>query len=406
MTVPRPFYTDRIRRFFGAPLIKVLTGVRRCGKSTILDLLADQLQSDGAPPQSIVKINMESLQFEFIRDYRDLYDYVTERIPASGPAWLFVDEIQSIDRWERAIASILADGLADITITGSNASLLSSDLSTLLTGRYIPLEVHPLRFSEFVDFQRASGLETNLLEAWPLYLRYGGFPGLHSLELADDPVFTYLNSLYSTIVLKDVVNRQDIREPSQLDHIIRFVFDNCGNITTAKRISDYLAAQQVKLPVARAVSYLGYLEDAYLLHRCRRYDLKGLRHLELYDKFYPADVGLRHGLIGYRENDISGLLENVVYLELRARGFQVSVGKHRDTEIDFVAEKDSDRFYIQVCYLLASAQTIEREYRALEQIQDSFPKLVLSLDPVQPVDRSGIRWQNLLEFLTSTLPPR
>ena len=213
-----------------------------------------------------------------------------------------------------AIASLLAEGLADVTISGSNARLLASDLATRLTGRYVEIPVYPLLFSEFIRFQGIEPSSPDVQGAWTSFLRYGGFPGIHYLRLEDEPVFTYLNSLYHTIVLKDVVNRHEVRQPAQLDGITRFLFDNCGNITTAKRMTDYMKAQGLSVSLSRVQNYLSYLEEAFLVFRCRRYDLKGMRHLELYDKFYMTDIGIRHGLVGYRDNDIAGLLENVVYL--------------------------------------------------------------------------------------------
>lgn len=402
--IARPLYVRRIMQFMNTPLVKVITGVRRAGKSTLLKLLVDRLRSDGVTPANVLVIDMESLQFDALRTHRDLYNYVRRTLPGTGRSYLFVDEVQNVPDWERAIGSILAEGIADITITGSNAQLMSSDLATRLTGRYVEIPVYPLRFLEFIRFQGIRPESSDVDGAWERYLRYGGFPGLHYLSLQDEPVFTYLNSLYNTIVLKDVVNRHNIREPAQLDLITRFLFDNCGNITTAKRIADFLKAQRLSVSVARVQDYLAFLEQAFLVYRCRRYDLKGKRHLELYDKFYMADVGVRHGLIGYRNADISGLLENVVYLDLRARGYSVNVGKLRETEIDFIAERHSERMYIQVAYLLASEETIDREYGALERIPDHYLKLVLSLDTVQPVARSGIRWRNLIDFLLTDNP--
>ncbi len=401
MIVQRPLYTDRIDQFMDAPLIKVITGIRRAGKSTILQLLIDSLMAKGVDQGNILLINMESLEFEAIKNSIDLYEYVRARLPRHGRAYLFVDEIQNIREWERAIASILTDDLADITISGSNAGLLSSDLATRLTGRYVEIPVYPLCFSEYLRFEEAKRGVSDTQEAWGRFLRYGGFPGIHYLDLDDDPVFTYLNSLYNTIVLKDVVNRNEIREPAQLDLITRYLFDNCGKITTAKRIADYLKAQSVNASVSRVQNYITFLENAYLVYRCRRYDLRGRRHLKLYDKFYMADIGIRHGLIGYRDGDVAGLLENVVYLELRARRYTVSVGKFQDYEIDFIAENQQGRLYIQVCYLLASRETVDREYGALERIRDNYPKLILSIDTTPPADRGGIRWQNLIEFLLS-----
>ena len=397
--IPRPRYTERIIPFMNKPLIKVITGVRRAGKSALIQLLIDQLIASGVSPENILSINMESLEFDALDDYRKLYDYVRHHLRDTGESYLFVDEVQNVFEWERAIASVLADGLADVTISGSNARLLSSDLATRLTGRYVEIPVYPLLFSEFIEFQRIERNSPDVQGAWNSFVRYGGFPGIHYLSLEDQPVFTYLNSLYNTIVLKDVVNRHEVREPAQLDSITRFLFDNCGNITTAKRITDYMRAQGLRVSLARVQNYLAYLEQAYLVFRCRRYDLKGMRHLALYDKFYLTDIGLRHGLVGYRDNDIAGLLENVVYLELLARGYTVSVGKFRNYEIDFVAERQTERLYVQVSYLLSTEETVDREYRSLRQLDDNHPKLVLSLDTVQPTNRDGIRWQNLVDFL-------
>ena len=397
--IPRPRYTERILPFMNKPLIKVITGVRRAGKSALIQLLIDQLIASGVSPENILSINMESLEFDALDDYRKLYDYIRHHLRDTEESYLFVDEVQNVHEWERAIASVLADGLADVTISGSNARLLSSDLATRLTGRYVEIPVYPLIFSEFIEFQQIERNSPDVQRAWNSFLRYGGFPGIHYLSLEDEPVLTYLNSLYNTIVLKDVVNRHAIREPAQLDSITRFLFDNCGNITTAKRITDYLRAQGLSVSLARVQNYLAYLEQAYLVFRCRRYDLKGMRHLELYDKFYLTDIGIRHGLVGYRDNDIAGLLENVVYLELLARGYTVSVGKFRNYEVDFVAERQTERLYVQVSYLLSTEQTVDREYRSLRQIPDNHPKLVLSLDTVQPANRDGIRWQNLVDFL-------
>ena len=397
--VPRPLYTERILPFMNKPLIKVITGVRRAGKSALIQLLIDHLTAGGVPAGNILNINMESLEFEALGDYRKLYDHVRRHLPGTAECYLFVDEVQNVVEWERAIASILADGLADVTISGSNARLLSSDLATRLTGRYVEIPVYPLLFSEFIRFQGMESGSPDVHGAWTSFLRYGGFPGIHYLRLEDEPVFTYLNSLYHTIALKDVVNRHEVREPAQLDGITRFLFDNCGNITTAKRMTDYMKAQRLSVSLSRVQNYLSYLEEAFLVLRCRRYDLKGMRHLELYDKFYMTDIGIRHGLVGYRDNDIAGLLENVVYLELLARGYTVSVGKFRDYEIDFVAERQTERLYVQVCYSLSDEKTVDREYRSLRRLPDNHPKLVLSLDTVQPANRDGIRWQNLVDFL-------
>lgn len=401
--IPRDLYLKRITPYIDKPLVKVISGTRRCGKSTILKLLRRHLLEQGVAPDQIIYINKESLQFEEVRSYRDLYtcfESAEALLPKERKRYLFVDEVQEIEGWERTVASLLAEGRADIYITGSNARLLSSELATLLAGRYVEISVYPLTFAEFVSFQKSIAPDTaSIRDLFPLYLRFGGFPGLHSLPLHDQVVFPYLDSLFDSILLKDVVQRYNLREPAQLERIVRFLFDNCGNVTTAKRISDYLKSQRSPLSVTRVQNYLSYLEHAFLLYRVPRFDLKGLRFLELYDKYYVGDIGLRHGLIGYRDSDIGGLLENVVYLELLTRGYAVSIGKLGDREVDFIAQREKEQLYIQVTYLLADETTRLREFSVLQLIEDSYPKLVLSMDSIYPEDTQGIRWMNLLDWL-------
>jgi predicted AAA+ superfamily ATPase len=338
------------------------------------------------------------MDWDFIRDAAALYQYVMAQIQdSSEKPYLFIDEVQEISDWERVVNSLLADGRADITITGSNAELLSSELATLISGRYVEFPVMPLTYGEFLTF-RGSGIGDSP-EEFRRYLRYGGLPGIHTLALSDETVFPYLNALYSTIVLKDVVSRHRIQDPGQLDRIIRFIFDNAGNITTAKRIADFLKNQKITAGVDKVLHYLACLEQAFLIRRVLRYDIKGLRHLELYEKYYAGDVGLRHGFLGYRDGDISGVIENIVFLELLHRGYRVSIGKLDDREVDFIAERQEQRTYVQVCLTLETAATQEREFSALERIPDNHPKIVLSLDEYQQVARGGIRHENLREWL-------
>ena len=396
--ISRPAYLRRIVPFFDKPLIKVLTGMRRVGKSSLIRLLMRYLQDKGVSESQMIYINKESMDWDFIRDATELYEYVMARIKdGAGKPYLFVDEIQEISDWERVVNSLLADGRADITITGSNAELLSSELATLISGRYVEIPVLPLTYGEFLAFRGGGAGDTP--EEFRRYLRYGGLPGIHTLELTDEAVFPYLNALYSTIVLKDVVSRHRIQDPSQLDRIVRFVFDNAGNITTAKRIADFLKNQRVTASVDKVLHYLGCLEQAFLIRKVLRYDIKGLRHLELYEKYYAGDVGLRHGFLGYRDGGISGVIENIVFLELLHRGYRVSIGRLDDREIDFIAERQEQRLYIQVCLTLETAETQEREFSVLERIPDNHPKVVLSLDEYQQISRGGITNQNLREWL-------
>jgi predicted AAA+ superfamily ATPase len=400
--IERPVYLRQIEPFFDKPVIKVLTGMRRVGKSSLLRLLTRHLRLSGVAESQIISINKESMDWDFIRNETDLYRYLTDRFrDCPGKPYLFIDEVQEIANWERVINSLLADDRADITITGSNADLLSSELATLIAGRYVEFPVLPLSYREFLSFRaHDSAMETaNSPDEFRLFLRYGGMPGIHTLELRDETVFPYLNALYSTIVLKDVVSRNRIRDPGQLDRIVRFVFDNAGNITTAKRIADFLKNQKITASVDKVIHYLACLEHAFLIRRVLRYDIKGLRHLELYEKYFVGDIGLRHGFLGYRDTDIGGVLENIVYLELLHRGYRISIGKLDDREIDFIAERQQERTYIQVCLTLESPETIEREFSALERVPDNHPKLVLSLDEYKRVSRRGVRHENLREWL-------
>ncbi|MFP4153981.1 MAG: ATP-binding protein [Alkalispirochaeta sp.] len=406
--IERPSYLRQIVPFFDTPVIKVLTGMRRVGKSSLLRLMMRHLVQRGISESQIIYINKESMEWDFIRSDTELYRYITGRIDAaSGKPYLFIDEVQEVSGWERVVNSLLADNRADITITGSNADLLSSELATLIAGRYIEFPVFPLSYREFLLFRSVHAGETvdDDPDEFRLFLRYGGLPGIHTLEPVDATVFPYLNALYSTIVLKDVVSRNRIQDPGQLDRIVRFIFDNAGNITTAKRITDFLRNQKITAGVDKVLHYLACLEQAFLIRRVLRYDIKGLRHLELYEKYYVGDVGLRHGFLGYRDGDISGLLENVVYLELLHRGYRVSIGKLDDREVDFIAERQEERMYIQVSVNLASDETVEREFSALEHIPDNHPKVVLSLDEYQRINRGGIRHENLREWLMSEDDP-
>jgi uncharacterized protein len=386
----------------GKPVIKVITGMRRVGKSRLLESLRSRVIATGIDPRGIFFMNKELLEWDSVRSYDELWTEIQEWFSGYvGPKYVFIDEVQEINGWERTVSSMMADGYADIVVTGSNARLLSSELATRLAGRYVEFKVMPLGFDEWMRFREIFNAPEPKDRAaeFRLFLRYGGLPGLHSFPLIDETVFPYLLGVYSTIVLRDVVSRHALRDPELLERLIRFIFDNCGNLTSAKRVSDYLKGQGSSVSVDKVLSYVGFLEEAFLVDKVRRFDLKGLKHLEFQEKLYMGDVGLRHGFMGYRESDISGILENVVYLELVRRGYAVSVGKWDDREIDFVADSGGSRIYAQVAYLLASNEVIEREFVPLERVRDSHPKYVLSLDEDISMSRSGITHMNIRDFL-------
>lgn len=374
--------------------------MRRAGKSTLLGQYREHLIQAGVDEGSIIQINKELLEFDFIKDYRDLWNYINqEGSGKDGMKYLLIDEVQEIDQWEKAVNSFLAEGIYDITITGSNARMLSTELSTLLAGRYIEIVMQSFSFKEFRGYRMLQLPDESIRDSFRHYMRYGGLPGLHNLPFNDETLFPYLNAIYNTVLLKDVVTRNKIRDVEQLERIARFVLTNSGNITSAKSIADYLKSQRLKISVETVQNYLHYLTQAFMMHKVRRYDIKGKRLLEYSEKYYPADPGLRFGIAGYSDSDISGILENLVFLELIRRGYTVYVGQSGALEVDFVAEKQEEKIYIQVAYLMNDEKTIEREFGNLMQISDNFPKMVLSLDDFWPRNREGILRRNILDFL-------
>ncbi len=396
----RNLYLKKIIPLINTPVIKVITGMRRAGKSCLMKLVMDELTERQVDSGRIVYISKESLEYDFIRNYKDLYSFVKKKFKSvKGWKYLFIDEIQEIDSWEKAIASFFSEGDVDICLTGSNANLLSSEIATLLSGRYIEIQVYTLGFDEFLTFRNSA--RQNLYADFSDYLKFGGFPALHHFPMNETVVYPYIASIYDTILLKDVIRRNNIRNVRLLEDITSYIFDNTGNIFSSKKVSDFLKSQKISVGIETVQNYISHLASAYALHKASRYDIKGKRVLELHEKYYPADIGLRHALLGYREGDISGVLENIVFLELKRRGYQVHIGKFGDTEIDFIAEKEKSRIYIQVAYLLASEKTIDREFSPLLHMPDNYPKYVLSMDQFFGSDVMGIKRLNIIDFLLS-----
>lgn len=390
-------YLNYIKKFIDKPLIKVFVGMRRVGKSVIMKLIINELLKGNVPESNILYINKESLEFDNMKNYMDLYNFTKNYFKdVKGQKYIFIDEIQEIEEWEKAVASLMSENEGDIYISGSNAKLLSSELATLLSGRYIEIPVYPLTFKEFLDFRNK---DNDKEDEFQKYLRYGGMPGIHFLPLEDEAVFGYLNSLINTVLYKDIIGRYRMRDSNTLDRIVKYLFDNIGNITTAKKIADYFKSQKVKVSVDTVLKYMDYIESSMILERVSRYDLKGKKILEFYDKIFLNDIGLRHGFIGYKERDINGLLENVVYKEMQFRGYNLKVGVLEDKEIDFVAEKQDDKKYIQVCYSLANDEVIQREFGNLQKIKDNYEKVVISMDKFFPEERDGIKHKYILDFL-------
>jgi len=397
--IARKEYLDHIAPFEGKPVIKILSGMRRVGKSCLLQLLARSLREGGVADDLILYYDMESLAHERLRAYRPFYDEVQSK--AGGrKVRLVVDEVQEIEGWERALSSLLAEDAADIYATGSTAALLSGELATLLAGRAVEIPVWPLSLSEFADFRKARGARAETPdEQFGLYLRYGGLPGIHALALAEPATSQFLDAIYSAIVLKDVLARTGARDAALLERVASFAFDNVGSILSSKRVADFLRSDRRSASVDTVASYLRALEDAFLLHEVGRYDVKGRRRLALLEKYYAGDVGLRNAVVGYREGDISGTLENLVYLELRRRGYRVLTGRAGELEIDFVAERGSERVYVQVAYLLESKATVDRELAPFAAIGDKYPCRLITLDRHLGTSLGGVTRMNLIDFL-------
>jgi predicted AAA+ superfamily ATPase len=394
----RNLYLKKIMPYMNKPVIKVITGMRRVGKSYILRLIIKRLEEKGIPKKRILYINKELLEYDFIQNYRDLDEYVKKQFKSvRGRKYLIVDEVQEIYEWEKAINSFLSEGHFDIYISGSNARLLSSDIATLISGRYIEIPVFTLSFEEFLLFR--SEKKGNRDSEFATYLWAGGFPAIHHFDFNQEVVYQYVSSLYNTILLKDVIKRNNVRNVNLLENVTRYLFDNIGNIFSAKRVSDFVKSQKMRVGVETVQNYIAYILSTFALHKVPRYDIKGKRLLELYEKYYLGDVALRHALLGYREGDISGVLENIVYLELKRRGYNVFVGKFENKEIDFIAEKENRKAYFQVTYLLSSSETVDREFSVLRMIKDNYPKYVISLDTVFGSNIDGIHRVNLIDFL-------
>ncbi len=398
--IPRNIYLEKIKKYLNKPVIKVLIGMRRVGKSSIMKLLIKDLIDNNVPETNIIYINKESLLFEDIADYKSLYKYVNEKFKnIKGKKYLFVDEVQEIVNWEKAVISFFSENLCDIIISGSNSNLLSSELATFLTGRYVEIVIYPLTFREFLTFRNNP---SNIEDEFRFYLKYGGLPGIHQLLFEEEIIYNYLNSILNTILYRDIIVKYQIRQVALFDKIVKYLFDNIGNVTSAKKIADYFKSQKIKISVDTVLNYIKFISSSLMVHKVPKYNIKGKKIFEFYEKIFINDIGLRNGLIGYRGRDINYLLENIIFLELLVSGYKVYVGKLNGLEIDFVAQKQNKTKYIQVAYILESETTIKREFGNLEKIKDNYEKIVISLDKFFPEDINGIKHVYLIDFLLNS----
>jgi predicted AAA+ superfamily ATPase len=402
--IKRDLYLEKITPYIDQPLIKVLVGIRRAGKSTILDQIRDILLNRGVKPEKIIHINFEHLKYLGVRSEQDFIELVQGIVAGGGKHYLLFDEIQNVDGWDRVVNGLLAEGNADIYITGSNSRLLSSELSTHLTGRYVNIHVCPLNFAEFLDFRRARGENIGELDTeFSNFMDRGGFPAIHIADYTLDQGDDIVSDIYSATIFRDLVERKGIRNTDLLARVVKFVFDNIGNIFSAKTITDYLKSEKRRLDPETIYNYLDWLEEVFVIARVPRYDLRGKATLKTNEKYFVGDVGLLYAVNGRQLSYRSGVLENIVFNELLSRGYDVKIGKNGNQEIDFVAEKDGRRLYLQVAVELGSPETIEREFRAFRGIDDNYPKYVLSLDRQWGENREGIEQRYLPEFLLESM---
>jgi uncharacterized protein len=391
--IPRDAYVERIKPFIKKGLIKVLSGQRRVGKSYLLFQLIHFVQSQD-PKANIIYINKEDLQFDTIRDAASLNEYILSNSKQDVPNYIFIDEIQDIAEFEKALRSLLLDQNNDLYITGSNANLLSGELATYLSGRYIEFKVYSLSYTEFLHFHRLEDSDLSLES----YIKFGGLPYLIHLELKET-AFEYLNSIYNTIVYRDVVSRYNLRNNQFLEKLIEFLADNIGSMFSAKRISDFLKSQHTNMPANQIQQYCTHLANAFIVHEVNRYDIVGRRVFEIGSKFYFENTGIRNVITGYQLKDRGKLLENIVYNQLLYTGYDVKVGSFHAREIDFVCERDNERLYIQVALRLDGQETIDREFGNLLAIADNYPKIVVSEDHFDGNTYQGIRHMRIRDFL-------
>lgn len=392
----RELYTKKIEPYINKNLIKVIVGQRRTGKSYFLLQIIDMIK-ERFKDANIVYINKEDLEFEYIRDYSNLVEYAESKQNPKKKNFILIDEIQDIEEFEKALRHFQTKAKWDIYCTGSNAELLSGELSTYLSGRYIEIKIFGLSYSEFLMFHNLS----NSVESLEKYLRFGGLPYLYNLPLEKNVIYDYLKNVYSAILLKDVVSRHSIRNISFLERLTLYVADNIGQIVSAKKITEFLKSQNIRFSNNIVLDYLGYLCNAYFIIKIKRTDIKGKRILEIGEKYYLEDTGLRHALTGYKQNDISQLLENVVLLHLLINNYEVTVGKLGDKEIDFICEKLDNRIYIQVTLSLASDEVKKREYGNLLAIKNNYRKIVITADEYKVDSVEGIDTFNIRDFLVN-----
>ena len=393
----RDIYLNKLVNFKDKPLIKVITGIRRCGKSTLLDLFEEYLLNNGIKKENIIHMNFEDLLYDEIKDYKDLNKYIKEKILDNDKKYIILDEIQQISNWEKAINSFLVTLNCDIYITGSNAYLLSSEISTLLSGRYVEIKMLPLSFKEYLEFNNYNTKE-NLEEHFNDYLLYGGLP-IVSYVHDKSAIRNILSGIFNTVIIKDVSKRNAIRDITLLENLIRYIAQNVGSPISSRNISNYLNSAGRKTSTETIDNYLKMLENAFIIYKANRFDIKGKMYLKTLEKYYIVDTGIRNELLSFKDGDYGHMLENLIYIELLRRGYDVSVGKIDNLEVDFVAQNYDEKIYYQVSASILDENTKKRELNPFDHIPDHYEKVILTMDKTPIKDFNGIKNINIIDFL-------
>ena len=397
----RELYIEKIKPFIDKDIIKVLTGIRRSGKSVMLKLIMEELKQNGIDEKQFININFENLINRELTTADKLHKYILKKASEiKKKCYIFLDEIQEVKDWEKCINSLRVNEEYnfDIYITGSNAKLLSGELSTYLAGRYVEFVIYPFSFKEFLDTLKSIQQNISIREAFQKYIKFGGMPFLYNLVFEEEPSLQYLKDIYSSIILKDITQRNKIRDTDLLERVINYLIMNVGNNFSATSISKFFKSENRKVSVETILNYIKAAEEAFLIYKVSRDDLIGKKILNVNEKYYIADHGIREAIFESNQRDINQIFENIIYLELLRKGYNIRVGKVDNLEIDFVCTKGNEKLYIQVAYLLASHETIEREFSSLEKINDNYPKYIISMDEFD-MSRNGIRHINIIDFL-------
>lgn len=399
--IDRELYMGKIRPFIDRPVIKVIAGIRRCGKSVVLQLIKEELERRGVPKERIIYMNFESFEWMDIVDAKSLYLYIKKRVEMVGDkVYILLDEVQEVQGWEKAVDSFMVDWDVDVYVTGSNSRLLSSELSTYIAGRYVSFRIMPLSFGEYLLFHNVANADKDVLRGEFLkYIRMGGFPAAHTGNYSYDSIYKLVYDIYSSVILRDTVQRHGIRNVELLERVVRFVFDNIGNRLNAKNIADYFKSQQRKVDINTIYNYMNALQGAFILQRVPRYDIIGKERLQTNEKYFVSDLSLIYAVMGYKDRMISGALENIVYWEMVRRGCDTYIGKYNNREVDFVGVQGNEKIYVQVTYRMESDATVEREFAPLLSIGDNYPKFVVSMDDVWQDNIEGVKHRHIADFL-------